>query len=616
MADDDLQWIAVYLHVHSLSVSSRRYSFILWIVVVFVFVCFAVLHWTGAKGGWLGAHWSKWSLPRRTCRVSGTRPLARGSVSLPSNAQLLSLAGMVLVSLALALVGPDYLPPDLKAWQLGGRAQFFQYTISKSLWTSSARFGQIAFALFPLCVLFALKAPPFAIFAVPFMVQFFFDKLVWLHRWSGRLIWFLTTVHVALWSVRLTRDRNPNTGRVAYIYAFTHRPFLYGWIVRRHSHLPWFALTCFQAFVFLTLVIVLSLRPIRRRFYESFYLVHVLLVPLTLSTAALHHPSVSFWCWAAVAVWTAERLWRATWWFYSNGFVRRAPANVSVLVPLDDEPLDNGSLEMESLQHQKFDPPSLQSPSEVYSKRSSSPLNHLYDYNTPLSSGTHPSNTRPPHFVPDPITTKSLLHSYIPPPGYAFAELLPGRTVRLRLVTPRALSWAPGQHFLLHIPSISRFTSHPFTCASISDKEAPGYDGRLMVFLVRARKGWTQDLWAMIARMIANRSQEDSSLAGSTSMPTQGVILRTFVDGPFGSSVRARWGDHPTAILITGGSGVSFGLSILQYLCLCLSGRDGRQLGGCPGGWGRKGFATQRVRFIWLLREYCGCSLFLAFISC
>ena len=257
---DNLEWITAYLTIHSLSVPSRRYSFLLWIAIIFVFAGFAILHWTGARGGVLGARWSKWTLPRRTWRKHARPgllraiPLNRKAISLPSNAQLISLTGMVLVAFTLALAGPDYIAPRFKVWQFTSRnilqsrtpgqlkelydtstldPYLPQYTISKSLWSSSARFGQIAFALFPLCVLFALKAPPFALFAVPFMVQFFFDKLVWLHRWSGRLIWLLVLIHVILWTIQLVRDHNPNTGRSAFIYAFTYSPFLYGWIVGR-----------------------------------------------------------------------------------------------------------------------------------------------------------------------------------------------------------------------------------------------------------------------------------------------------------------------------------------------------------------------------------------------
>lgn len=250
---DTQEWIAAYLTVHSLSIPSRRYSFLLWLAVAAVFLAFAVLRWTGCKGGLFGAIWSKWALRRRTWRKKHTLALAestnqphRQPVSLPSNAQLLSVTVLTLASLALASVGPDYLAPSLKVWQIQARAsspsQLYdtstfvsympQYTISKSLWSSSARFGQIAFALFPLCVLFALKAPPFAIFAIPFMTQLYFDKLAYLHRWAGILIWSLVLVHVSLWSIQLAIDVNPSTGRVAYVHAWSYTPFIYGWIVR------------------------------------------------------------------------------------------------------------------------------------------------------------------------------------------------------------------------------------------------------------------------------------------------------------------------------------------------------------------------------------------------
>ena len=81
--------------------------------------------------------------------------------------------------------------------------------------------------------------------------------------------------------------------------------------------------------------------------------------------------------------------------------------------------------------------------------------------------------------------------------------------------------------------------------------------------------------------------------------------MKMYVDGPFGSLAHADWGQYATAVIVCGGSGVSFGLSVLEYLCLCMVGRDGRELGGHYGGWGKPVFRTTRVRFIWLVREYC-----------
>ncbi|KAF9218400.1 hypothetical protein BS17DRAFT_798591 [Gyrodon lividus] len=635
---DELEWITAYLTIHSLSAPSRRYSFLLWLAVVLIFLIFAVLHWTGSRGGFFGAYWTRWSIRRRTWRKKHTLAVAhrtnqphRQPRSLPSNAQLLSLSILMLACLALAFVGPDYLAPHLKVWHIRARDlslststrphQLYdsstfepyvpQYTISKSFWSSSARTGQIAFALFPLCVLFALKAPPFAIFAIPFMIQLYFDKLAWLHRWSGRLIWFLTSIHVVLWSIQLTRDLNPSTGRVAYVYAWTYTPFIYGWIVGRPFLFSFRVLIPFQAFVLLTLLILLSMHPIRRKFYEAFYFMHVLLVPLMLITAALHHPTVWWWCWAALAVWAGERLWRGTWWIYTNGFIggmspkTLPPPSHSKTASRDTWEMDHFSIETASL-HFPLDSSSIRSPS---------PLSPYYlNDKSPISSGrlTSASASRPsPAFIfPSErdlsgSTRSRVLPPYLPPPGYAHAELLSGRTIRLRLITPGFLPWAPGQHFLVNIPSVSRLTSHPFTCTSVCDDESPTDEGRMMMFLVRAKNGWTQDLWDLVTQMTAERFPGDvPATFGPASLPKRGVLLRAYVDGPFGSSKRARWGNYSTGVIIAGGSGVSFGLSLLQYMCLCLAGRDGRHLGGRPGGWGRKGVDMKRVRFIWLIREY------------
>lgn len=611
---DDLEWITAYLTIHSLSVPSRRYSFLIWIVVVLFFLTFAILHWTGSRGGFLGAHWTKWTLRRRTWRKRHniTLALTRNDPhlqpsSLPSNAQLLCLALLLGVSLALAFVGPDYISPTLKVWQVRRDIAFVepqrrnfipniapylplqpQYTIDKAWWTSSARVGQIAFALFPLCVLFALKAPPFAIFAIPFMIQFFFDKLAWLHRWTGRLIWFLTSIHVALWSVQLVRDHNPSTGRVAYVYAFLYMPFIFGWI----------------AFALLTFIIVLSMHSIRRNFYEAFYFLHVLLVPLMLACAAFHHPTLWWWCWGALAIWAGERLWRCTWWFATNALTLSSSSSRPAMSKRSHPAITAANtLEMEHLRLQ-----SLHTLADSQALRSSSPLNPYYQSNKQtVSSHSSLLPTRLPVGSLELDTVGSAIHHpspYIPPPGYAHAELLSGHTVRLRLITPGFLPWAPGQHFLIKIPSVSRFTTHPFTCASVCDYESPTDEGRLIVMLIRTRTGWTQDLWGLVLRMTAERSPGDISISAAENLPKYGVLLRTYVDGPFGSSIRARWGNYSTVLIIAGGSGVSFGLSVLQYICMCLSGRDGKNLGGHPGGWGKKSFLTKRVRFVWLVREY------------
>lgn len=252
---DSLDWITAYLTIHSLSSPSYRYEYILWLSISFAFIIFAILHLTSSRGGFIGAIWFKWSLRRRTWRKKHSLAAARKAgqphkqpLSLPSNAQILALAVLFVGEALLCALGPDYIAPTTGTWDFASNtpsvfkkrdnfdpssvAPFIpQYTIIKAWWTSSARTGDIAFALFPLCILFALKSPPFAIFALPFMIQIHFDKLVRLHRWTGRVIWFVSGLHVAMWSVQLALDRRDGTGEVAWKYAFLYSKFVYGWIV-------------------------------------------------------------------------------------------------------------------------------------------------------------------------------------------------------------------------------------------------------------------------------------------------------------------------------------------------------------------------------------------------
>lgn len=340
-----------------------------------------------------------------------------------------------------------------------------------------------------------------------------------------------------------------------------------------------------QAFGLMTLLVFSSLRPIRRLHYEIFYCLHVLLVPLTLIFSALHHPAVWWWCWGALAVWAGERAYRFIWWLNTNGYLDAIFGPTPSKAPVRTA----GSLDMNF----------------IGSSGSAYPLlKPEHSTSTPTSLSMKPGENLA--LARSAKLSFGASGRYVPPPGFAHAELLPGRTIRFRLITPGYLSWAPGQHFLLQCPAISRWTTHPFTNATICDQEAPNDEGRELVFLIRAKNGWTKRLWDNIATMIAQGSNHvlSETLPGGTTTPPRGVLLRTLVDGPCGSAARARWGDFPTVLLIAGGSGVAFALSVLQYMTLCMTGRDGRYLGGRKGGWGQPGFKTRRVRFVWLVREY------------
>ena len=221
---DPLTYAEAYLSIHTMSPPSYRYAYLLWLSIVLVFLVFALLHWTGKRGGAVGALWNKWTLRRRTWRkkqaleVARRNPAAhRQPYSFPSNAQLLSFCVLASITLCTCFVGPDYIAPTAKLWQFHASPDALTvpsqpnsspvYTIQKAWWTVGGRTGIISFALFPLVVLFALKAPPFALLSLPFFLQLHFDKLSRAHRWSGILLWIITTIHVASWSVQLARDR-------------------------------------------------------------------------------------------------------------------------------------------------------------------------------------------------------------------------------------------------------------------------------------------------------------------------------------------------------------------------------------------------------------------------
>lgn len=168
------------------------------------------------------------------------------------------------------------------------------------------------------------------------------------------------------------------------------------------------------------------------------------------------------------------------------------------------------------------------------------------------------------------------------PAGFAQAQLLPSKTVRLSIRTHRPMKWAPGQSLLLRLPELAQLQTHPFTIAN--------NDPREIVLLIKARKGLTLDLYNLVLSR-ARKALQPSDKRYSILPKANPIHVKAAIDGPMGSAGRVRWTNYSTVLIVVGGTGVTFGLAVCDHLTRVMSQ---------PG---YKG-STKRIRFVWIVREY------------
>ncbi|GAA5858165.1 hypothetical protein JCM1840_001066 [Sporobolomyces johnsonii] len=463
--------------------------------------------------------------------------------------------------------------------------------IGANAWTAAARLGLISFAMLPLAVTLALKQWPFNIWATPWLTNYHFDKTAILHRWSGRIIWAFSTGHAIAWFYELSIDKDP-FGRPVLIPVWSWYRFTAGAV----------------AWVLLTIITVFSIKPIRNRFYEFFYWSHVGLLLLFFAAAIMHHEPLMWWPIVAVAWWGVERFVRFVVFLWINGFTRgiwfqepsKSPKRSSSqsFGMLGAEKLD-GYDEVKVTGGAAYPPVPYDESSEPLASHpmqsGQSSFSTQYPPPSPSFSPTAPSYHSKAFHAPAPATRSRVL----PPLGFASAQLLPGRTIRLTLHIPHSLRWAPGQHLLLYIPSVRFFESHPYTIASI-DSRAKGVaplgggpkslaNSSEVVLLVRAQKGFSKALWDYVVK--ARREKE---LRGAVAAEVaRGVNLRALVGWPMGSAGRVSWGAYESLTIVAGGTGITFGISVLEYACT----RIVRKLEDPK-------WKTSRVRFVWILKEF------------
>ncbi|KAF3005948.1 hypothetical protein E8E13_010130 [Curvularia kusanoi] len=164
------------------------------------------------------------------------------------------------------------------------------------------------------------------------------------------------------------------------------------------------------------------------------------------------------------------------------------------------------------------------------------------------------------------------------------------------------ITWRPGQHIRLYLPALGAFEMHPFTPANCSNIATPPplpprrsqdverQDSALtmttrpsndILLMIRAHSGLTQRLKEFHAEWLKLPCPNATLSSNTTS-------LTAYVDGPYGSP--PSWENYENLTLVTTSTGVSFALSIMDYLeQLCLS--NASQLN------------TQIIRFVWITRH-------------
>ena len=221
-----------------------------------------------------------------------TKP--RKIIQLPSLARMMLLVALFALPVCLSLIGADYINPNAGVFDVsqsfpnntitpyniqtqrrsvvaqseaGGRwdglvklaKRGFQWgqgafpdvgtvpinaTIPyRTWWTIGGRLGGMTNALTPLALLLALKQVPWALLSTRALGGYSFDRLSFLHKWVGRIVWLFATAHIVTWSVQLGMDTALG-GQMLWSFVFLWPRFRWGFVVSMRSNLSHFRLSC------------------------------------------------------------------------------------------------------------------------------------------------------------------------------------------------------------------------------------------------------------------------------------------------------------------------------------------------------------------------------------
>ncbi|KAL7421724.1 hypothetical protein Q5752_003495 [Cryptotrichosporon argae] len=172
------------------------------------------------------------------------------------------------------------------------------FVVGAQLSQNGNRAGFLALANLPVILLLSLKSPlPLPVF-LPTMS---YEHYNFLHRWAGRTMWLASTVHGALWLHQfIALDEYDQV-----------------WADKTKRGMLSYGLLC--------MVVLTSLKPVRRYCYQLFWIAHVMFFTGFFAAISYHTPYSRPWIYPCVAIYAYDH------------FVRllRYRIKPAVLVPVD-----------------------------------------------------------------------------------------------------------------------------------------------------------------------------------------------------------------------------------------------------------------------------------------
>ncbi|KAG9101493.1 hypothetical protein FS749_006396 [Ceratobasidium sp. UAMH 11750] len=155
-------------------------------------------------------------------------------------------------------------------------------TQAAQLRSNSNRAGFMALSLLTPTFLFASKNSPAAL-----LLGRGYEKLNWVHRWAGRLLFLMATTHGSLWMNNRIRNGQGELLRTG---------------TKEREGMAAYGTLC--------MIVLLSLRPVRAYVYQFFYMSHILGYMTFFIMICYHTPYAEPWIYPPIAFWGLDLVLR------------------------------------------------------------------------------------------------------------------------------------------------------------------------------------------------------------------------------------------------------------------------------------------------------------------